>query len=151
RGGVGRRMTEAKWLSSEYVDELIDHLKETGRADARKLRLFACALARVFWEGFGHETHGRVVELAEEFADGRGRLEELGDAGEVAAESPERYETEYDGAEICPGRVAFETASEDAADAAWWADSCASYVCGYLPVAPGADRYDGAGLLREVF
>src|SRR5262245_40074070 len=133
---MGKREAEAKWLSGEWdAWEMIDHLPKIGRADARKLRLFACALARPLWDAFGHRTHGRVVELAEDFADGLIPFEELADAVAVAAEFRERYQTEYDDAEICPGRVVFAAADEDAVNAARWADSSAGYVCSYLPEA----------------
>jgi hypothetical protein len=144
-------MTEAEWRSCKYAYEMIEHLREAGCADARKCRLFICASSRVLWDALGHKTHRRLVELAEDYADGLIPFAELTDALTVAAEYREQYETEYDQAEISPGRVAFETASEDAADAAEWACNRAGDVCEYLPHAPGAKQYDGVGLLREIF
>lgn len=144
-------MTEKEWLSGKYADELIDWLRESGRADARKSRLFTCALARLMWDGFGHKTHKRVVELAEDFADGLIAFEELTAAVAVAAEYREQHQTEYDGAEICPGRVVFETANEDAADGAWWAWGHAAQVEEYLTQVPFAEPLDNVGLLREIF
>jgi hypothetical protein len=63
-------MTEAEWHSCKYAGDMIDYLKQSGRADARKCRLFICALSRVLWDALGHKTHHRLVELAEDYADG---------------------------------------------------------------------------------
>jgi len=145
------REIEAKWLSSDDVYDLIDCLKDGGHADTRRLRLYACALARFFWDGFGHPVHRRVVELAEAFADGLIPFGELDSAFTLARELPERFQTEEDGADICPGRVAFATAFEDAAFGAWEAYYNGAAVCGFLADVPGADRFDGVGPLRDVF
>jgi hypothetical protein len=144
-------MTEAEWLSTGYTDDLIDYLRETGRAGPRKSRLYVCALARLLWNGLGHDTHRRLVERVEDFADGLIPFAELAAARETAAAFPERYQTEYDQADICPGRVAFGAAAEDAADGAWWARGHAAQICHHLPEVPVAGPFDPAGLVREVF
>src|SRR4051794_2966990 len=101
-------MTEEEWLSGEHGDcEMIEWLKEAGGADPRKLRLCACAWARKMWPALGHKSHGRLIELAEDFADGLISAEELAEAREVALEYREEYETTYDQEDICPGRVVF--------------------------------------------
>jgi hypothetical protein len=147
-------MTDAEWLSDELsVDERIYALEELGRADGRKLRLYACAWARRLWDALGHRTHGRVVELAEDFADGLVGFEELAGAGATALEFRERYQTVYDQEDICPGRVVLATAEEDAASAARDAYYHASTVFNHLRDLPFPDppRGEGPRLLREIF
>jgi hypothetical protein len=145
-------MTEAEWLAGGHVGELIDYLRETGRAGARRSRLYACALARLLWDGLGHDAHRRLVESAEAFADGRIPFGALAEARAVASGFPERYTAEgFDGEKVCPGRVAFDAAREDAAAGAWWAWGNAALVCEYLPQVPGTGRIDLAGILRDIF
>jgi hypothetical protein len=147
-------MQEAEWLANgEGAWEMIEALKKLGRADARKLRLYACAWARWMWEGLGHKTHKHTVELAEDFADGLIAYEELAEACDVAVEYRELYETTYDQESICPGRVAFATADQDAAYAASDAAYHARNVFARLPHAPVLvpQRGEEERLMREIF
>jgi hypothetical protein len=87
-------MTEAEWLSGEAdADEMLEALKKLGRADPRKLRLHACAWARILWDALGQKTHKRVVELAEDFADGLISHQELTEDRDIAVEYRELYQS----------------------------------------------------------
>jgi hypothetical protein len=147
-------MTEQEWLSGDDGSfEMIAALQDLGRADARKLRLYACAWARLLWDSLGHKTHKRTIELAEDFADGLIAFEELAAARELAVEFRELYETTEDQASVCPGRAAFATADEDAASAAWDACYHASNVFEYLRIVPShpPPRREEQRLMREIF
>lgn len=61
-------MTEAKWLASGNVREMLPLLRQ--RVTSRKLRLFACACARRHWALFFTKER-RSIEAAELFADGQ--------------------------------------------------------------------------------
>jgi hypothetical protein len=39
-------MNEAEWAKCQQPQEMLDFLRESGRANDRKLRLFACACVR---------------------------------------------------------------------------------------------------------
>src|SRR5262249_11545617 len=94
-----------------------------------------------------------VVELAEEFADGLISFEELQEAREVALQYREEWERIEDQETICPGRVAFSTAQQDAKYAAWKAYYHARRVFGFLPQVhvdrPSADEQ--RRFVRELF
>jgi hypothetical protein len=69
-------MTEAEWLASRRVDEMLWFLK-TEKAvtrsphGRRKLRLFACACCRQVRELIEDDAARRLVEYAEARADGK--------------------------------------------------------------------------------
>ena len=60
-------MTEAEWLAGESASAMLETFR-TGRSDARKLRLFAAACARLYWDKMSAASR-RWVELAEEVAE----------------------------------------------------------------------------------
>lgn len=61
-------MTENEWLNSTELPPMLEHLGD--RLTARKLRLFACALARRVWKLLDDEQCKVAGEMAERFADG---------------------------------------------------------------------------------
>jgi hypothetical protein len=68
-------MTEREWLACDDVDEMLQHLKreaKVGRSPKgrRKLRLFACGCCRQVWHLIEDPRSRRLVELAEQLADG---------------------------------------------------------------------------------
>jgi hypothetical protein len=91
-------MTEAQWLASEDVDEMIDWLRkdwkhslfELGRwlgalrrsDKERRLRLFACACLRHAWDKLPGPKDRAAVEVAERYAEGQATERELAAAGE---------------------------------------------------------------------
>jgi hypothetical protein len=80
-------MTEAQWLASESPREMLAFLRRHRLAAPgvrRRLRLFACACCRSFWDQFDDERCRRAVEVSERYADGRARRAELGAAREGA-------------------------------------------------------------------
>jgi hypothetical protein len=60
-------MTEREWLTCSRPEKMLEFLR--CRASGRKLRLFACARARVVWQQLS-PLGRRAVEVAEGFADG---------------------------------------------------------------------------------
>jgi len=83
-------MTEGEWLHSANPAAMISHVR--GMAARRKVRLFACALARLNWRLLYHRGSQYAVEVAERFVDGQATHAELANAHEQAR----RPTTEYD-------------------------------------------------------
>jgi hypothetical protein len=65
-------MTEVEWLACTEPRQMLDLVRESGRASDRKLRLFACACARRVWGLLRHSWSKKAIEVAESFADGQG-------------------------------------------------------------------------------
>jgi hypothetical protein len=110
-------MTESQWLDPQKD---CGWLLSAGRdrITERKFRLFACACARVVWPLLAHDTHRKLIEIAERFADGEVSFAKLSDAHKIAVKHPDALVDEYDQRNICPGRVAFACAEEHAGYAA---------------------------------
>jgi hypothetical protein len=71
-------VTEAEWLACDDPQTMVASLR--GRASGRKLRLFACAVARSLppaADAAEGRERDRAVEVAERFADGRASADEL--------------------------------------------------------------------------
>jgi hypothetical protein len=66
-------MTEAEWFSSLDVWPMLQCVRAL--ASDRKLRLWAAACCRRFWDLLGEDAH-RAVEVGERFADGLATAEE---------------------------------------------------------------------------
>jgi hypothetical protein len=70
-------MTEQEWLACETPYDMLTFLQDSGRATARKLRLFAGACCRRIWHRLPDQRSRQAVATAERFAEGEASLEEL--------------------------------------------------------------------------
>src|SRR5882724_10411296 len=68
------RMTEADWLTSDNPQPMLQGVFR--KAGDRKVRLFACACARMVWEHLGRKHGQAAVEASERFADGLATAEQ---------------------------------------------------------------------------
>ena len=68
-------MDENEWKESVNPQAMYAHVR--GLLDQRKQRLFACACVRSVWHNLRDDPSRALVELAEEFADGRTTIDRL--------------------------------------------------------------------------
>lgn len=73
-------MTEREWLTSESPQKMREHLEEKVGANARKLRLFACACCRRVARWFLDPVQHAAVDILEKYADGAATPDELASA-----------------------------------------------------------------------
>jgi hypothetical protein len=78
-------MTEQEWLACVHGEEMLDYLRTGAKVvrspkGRRKLRLFACGCCRQVWQLIEDSRSQRLVELAEQLADGLGNALELAKA-----------------------------------------------------------------------
>jgi hypothetical protein len=132
-------MTEAEWLACTDPRPMLELLRASGTAGARKLRLFACACCRRMAPLLGDERRRRPVEVAERFADG------LASAAEMEAAA-------------CPVPVAVGWVTDgDAGRAAAGAADAVAFALAAQPTGSplrrewAAERAAQAGLLRCLF
>jgi hypothetical protein len=113
-------MTERQWWKCPNQRELLEHVRE--RASPRKLRLYACALARGDWEWLRSKRSQRGVEVAELFADGQATAKQFAAANDAAFDAMEawgeRWATEKQTNTTYAVRRAWDTTLEDAWEAA---------------------------------
>lgn len=68
-------MTEADWLDTHDLKGMLDYLQ--GRTSDRRLRLFACACARLVWDLLDDPRSREALATAEAFADSLASLDAL--------------------------------------------------------------------------
>jgi hypothetical protein len=73
------------WQACQEPQELLEWLRDSGRADERRLRLFAAACVRRIWGLMSDQRSRQAVEVAEKFADCLASPEELQTVAESAA------------------------------------------------------------------
>jgi hypothetical protein len=83
-------MTEAEWLTCTDPSVMLEHLK--GKTIDRRMRLFAVACCRSMWHRIIDQQWRKVVECAEQVADGRASLDEM-EAARRAASAGRTTET----------------------------------------------------------
>jgi hypothetical protein len=75
-------MNEQLWAAEQHTPQhMVNRLGELGvqrtKMGRRKLRLFACGCVRMWWNDLNDDRLKEAVEVAEHFADGLVRIEEL--------------------------------------------------------------------------
>jgi hypothetical protein len=77
-------MTESEWLSCQDPQMMLMFLRTSGRASDRKLRLFAVACCRLFWDCLSVDATRAAIETSEGYADNQVTEEELSRARSAA-------------------------------------------------------------------
>jgi hypothetical protein len=82
-------MTEEEWLACGKPDEMLRHFLRPRPFPALKrvLRLYLCACCRLMWESLTDPAARFALEVAELFADGRAKREQM-NAARLALKSP---------------------------------------------------------------
>jgi hypothetical protein len=75
-------MDKSLWLACNDPQQMLEYL--LGKASERKLRLFACACCRRIWPYLKDKQSRKIVEVSEEYADGRVPPRKLSAAWEKA-------------------------------------------------------------------
>jgi hypothetical protein len=75
-------MIEQEWLACTDPEKMLGFLR--GKASERKLRLFACACCRHQLCGQLNQSISAVVDVAEQYADGKAMMEEVTAVRKVA-------------------------------------------------------------------
>ncbi len=86
-------MTEAQWLACEDPQKMIAFVR--GVASERKLRLVAVGFCRQAWRWVKDPLHRRVVQAAEDFADGQITSDDLEVARSAAWASSHQSKTSF--------------------------------------------------------
>ena len=81
-------MIEAEWLACTDPKPMLVLVR--GKVSERKLRLFAAACCRNIWDLLRDKRCRQAVEVAERFADGQARLDELAAAERSAGDAERR-------------------------------------------------------------
>ncbi len=143
-------LEEAAWRGSVYLRDLLNHVcyereVHQTKAGQRRLRLFGCASCRAIMEHIPPGPCRRAVEVAEAYAEGRAKKEDMEAAR--AACNPFLSRAGAGPAEINATQAAYRAASPEALRAGWAGVEASSALHG------GWVKDDGVFcvLLRDIF
>ena len=83
-------MTEEEWLKCGSSRSMIEFVQS--RVSERKLRLFACSCCRFRWSLVGHVLPCQILQVAEDYAEGRAPYSALQAVGREFSESSYRLD-----------------------------------------------------------
>jgi hypothetical protein len=134
-------MNEAEWLACDDSGPILAFLR--GRASERKLRLFACACVRAIAHLMPDKRSHHALQVAERFADGLARQQEM----EAAREARLGAHGDYSGWATLPD------ATRAAVEAPSWTARAAMLAVrvGKRTLAYNSARSAQAALLRDIF
>jgi hypothetical protein len=135
-------MTEPEWLTCPEPREMLVLLREAGRANDRKLRLFAAACCRLVWPLLADEGSWTAVEAAERYADGLATAEEASAAAAQAWVAAARCTMMPD---------AWGAAIHTAFSARMLAVDAVVGIVGYRDKLEAMEHDRQAGVLRDLF
>jgi hypothetical protein len=152
-------MNEDEWLNGTDPVAMLDYLN--GKVSDRKLRLFACACVRRYWNLLRYQAPRDAVELAERLAEGRAEaqaVEDMRQAEDIANAYAPMFEQ---GAYLAAAATLAESASEAAHNSREWCrqqavrDAVYELVPGQdeaaiSTAASAAEATAQANLLREI-
>ena len=145
-------MTEAKWLTCNDPQPMLVFLR--GQASERKLRLFEVACCRSIWHLLTDERSRRLVEVAEQYADGHPKPP--GPLESAAMEAVSRFPTQS--ALFAAARTAVMTIWDYSPDSLHYMNSSyppmvrdALAVAGNTAEAVPSEPPVQAALLRDIF
>jgi len=145
-----KRMTEADWVASGDLYQMLRSCRKIIRYNPRKGRLFAVACCYRIWHLLADERSRAAVDLAAQYAEGLVSDEQLKAASDAA-------QAAHRDAFRAKGKVgaSAEWAAEFAASSdAWFAATRASnfaYFAAGDPVEPGVEKKVQAHLARCIF
>jgi hypothetical protein len=84
-------VTEAEWNTCTDLLKMLAFLRDSGKADGRRCRLFACAVVRRAWHLLPDERIREAVDSQERHQGGQATPEELAGAQDVVREGQYRH------------------------------------------------------------
>jgi hypothetical protein len=139
---------------------MLEHLRGSGKASDRKLRLFACACARRVWRLLTAQRLRRLLELAERYADEETTWDDIADRWKAVVHLPwnNKPSSTLTSRDDAYAAVSWAACPYSAETAASKGAACASYSFRDVKksrkeqgAAERAEKRVQAALLRDIF